>query len=167
MTESEFSSYVFICFLLLGLHPWHMNVPRLWGGIELQLPVYAIAHSNTGSPTHWVSPEIKPLASSWILVRFVSATPQPELPESEFKLCSFSPTMYYVCLCLHVYICIYIYRTHTYVCALNVCIYTLTMCIYYALKCIYTIYMCIHTHIYVWYINPNNSWQIGVRWINK
>ena len=32
---------------------------------------YAIAHSNTGSPTHWVRPGIE-AASSWILVKFVN-----------------------------------------------------------------------------------------------
>ena len=36
------------------------------------------SHSNDGSPTHWSRPRIEP-ASSWILVRFVSAVPQWEL----------------------------------------------------------------------------------------
>ena len=36
------------------------------------------AHGNARSLAHWVRPEIEP-ASSWILVRFVSAEPQQEL----------------------------------------------------------------------------------------
>ena len=39
---------------------------------------YTIAHGNTRSLTHWVGPGIKP-ASSWMLVRFVSAEPQRKL----------------------------------------------------------------------------------------
>ena len=36
------------------------------------------SHSNTGFPSHWARPGIKPV-SSWILVRFVSTAPQVEL----------------------------------------------------------------------------------------
>ena len=36
------------------------------------------AHGNVGSITHWVRPGIKP-ASSWMLVRFISAEPRWEL----------------------------------------------------------------------------------------
>ena len=39
---------------------------------------YTESHSNVGSLTHWVGPGIKP-ASSWILLRFVTAEPQREL----------------------------------------------------------------------------------------
>ena len=49
-----------------------MGVPRLGVKLELQLPAYITAHSSTRSLTQWVRPGIKP-ASSWILVRFVSA----------------------------------------------------------------------------------------------
>ena len=71
-----------------------MEVPRLGVELELQLPAYATtkalgiravsatcttAHSDAGSLTHRVRPGIK-LASSWILVRFISAAPQWELP---------------------------------------------------------------------------------------
>ena len=62
----------FLCFL--GLHPRHMEVPRLRVKSELQLPAYITAHSNAGSLTQWARPEIKP-ASSWMLVRFISAVP--------------------------------------------------------------------------------------------
>ena len=39
---------------------------------------YTTAHGNAGSLTHWIRTGIKP-ASSWILVRFVSAEPLREL----------------------------------------------------------------------------------------
>ena len=39
---------------------------------------YITAHSNATSLTHWARPGIKP-ASSWILVRFITAEPQQEL----------------------------------------------------------------------------------------
>ena len=77
--------FCFVCFW--GSHPWHMEVSRLGTELELQLPArpqqhgiwatcvtYITAHGNTGSPTQWVRPGIKP-ASSWILVRFISAVP--------------------------------------------------------------------------------------------
>ena len=77
----------FICFL--GLHLWHMEVPRLGVESELQLPAYTTAtgtqdlrqsvtyttaHSKARSLTHWVKPGIEP-ASSQTLVRFISAEP--------------------------------------------------------------------------------------------
>ena len=37
-----FSFYLFI-FVFLGLHPWHMEAPRLRVGMELKLPAYATA----------------------------------------------------------------------------------------------------------------------------
>ena len=37
---------------ILGLHVWHMEVPRLGVKSELQLPAYNHSHSNMGSPTH-------------------------------------------------------------------------------------------------------------------
>jgi len=44
---------------------------------------YATAHGNAGSLTHRVRPGIEP-AASWILVGFVSAALQWELPEARF-----------------------------------------------------------------------------------
>ena len=40
---------------------------------------YTTAHTNSGSPTHWARARIEP-TSSWILVGFISAVPQQELP---------------------------------------------------------------------------------------
>ena len=72
---------------LLGLHLWHIEFPRLGVKSELQLQANAIAtatpdlswvwnlcHSwgNARSLTHWVRPRIE-LASSWILVRFLTS----------------------------------------------------------------------------------------------
>ena len=71
-----------------------MEVPRLRVELELQLPAYTIAtatrdlswsstyttaQGNAGSLIHWARPGIEP-ASSWMLVRFVFAEPQRELP---------------------------------------------------------------------------------------
>ena len=39
---------------------------------------YTTAHSNARSLTHWARPEMEP-ASSWMLVKFISAEPQREL----------------------------------------------------------------------------------------
>ena len=48
-------------------------------GIWAASATYTTAHHNAGSLTHWVRPGIKP-ASSWMLVKFVSAEPRWELP---------------------------------------------------------------------------------------
>ena len=85
-------------FCFLGLYPRHMEVPRLGDESELQLPAYTTA-SATPDPshvyklhhgsrkcwtlTHCARPGFKPI-SSWILVRFISAEPQRELPISLF-----------------------------------------------------------------------------------
>uniref|UniRef100_A0A8D1AM45 von Willebrand factor A domain-containing protein 8 n=1 Tax=Sus scrofa TaxID=9823 RepID=A0A8D1AM45_PIG len=74
----SFFLYFFSSFFLLGLHPWHMEVPRLGVELDLQLPACTTAHSNAGSLTHWVRPGMEAV-SSWMLVRFVSAEPQREL----------------------------------------------------------------------------------------
>ena len=70
-----------------------MEFPRLGVSLELQLAdyttatacqiqatsaTYTTAHGNARSLTHWVGPGIK-LASSWILVRFVTTELQQEL----------------------------------------------------------------------------------------
>uniref|UniRef100_A0A8D1PHZ2 von Willebrand factor A domain-containing protein 8 n=1 Tax=Sus scrofa TaxID=9823 RepID=A0A8D1PHZ2_PIG len=74
----SFFLYFFSSFFLLGLHPWHMEVPRLGVELDLQLPACTTAHSNAGSLTHWVRPGMEAV-SSWMLVRFISAEPQQEL----------------------------------------------------------------------------------------
>ena len=63
-----------------SLHHNHSNDKsklRLWF-------IYTTAHSNARSLTHWAKPGIIP-ASSWILVRFLSAEPQWELLNIFFK----------------------------------------------------------------------------------
>ena len=61
------------------------ETPVAYGGSQAKGPIRAAAaglhpsHSNAGSLTHWVRPGIKP-ASSWILVGFLTAGPQRELP---------------------------------------------------------------------------------------
>ena len=85
--------YYYLIFVFLGPHPQHKAVPRLGVNFELQLPAYTataipdpshistytIAHSNTGSLTHWGRPGIEPV-SSWILVGFITIEPQQEFP---------------------------------------------------------------------------------------
>ena len=75
--------YMGFFFGFLGLHPWHMEVPRLgvkselWPQqhqIQAESATYTTAEGNTRSLTYSVRPGMEP-ASSWILVRFVSAEP--------------------------------------------------------------------------------------------
>ena len=75
-----------IFFFFLGTHLRHMEFPRL--GVESELQqhqiqgtsvTYTTAPDNAGSPTHWAKPGMEP-ASSWIIVRFVTAEPQWKFP---------------------------------------------------------------------------------------
>ena len=54
--------------------PWTQQLQ-----IQAESATYTTAHSNAGSPTHWVRPWIEP-ASSWILIRFISAVPHRNSP---------------------------------------------------------------------------------------
>ena len=77
---------------LFGLHLWQMEVLRLGVEVELQLPATAIAmwdpslicDLHHSLQQHWILNPIKP-TSLWILVRFISAEPQWELPEGAFN----------------------------------------------------------------------------------
>ena len=92
----------------LGLHPRHMQISRLGVESELQLLAYATAtatqhlswvcdltttHGNARSLTHWVRPGIE-AASSWLLVRLVSAVPQWE------SIASFNWGFFFFFFCL-------------------------------------------------------------------
>ena len=59
--------YIYMSFVFLGLHPWHMELPGLGVELELQLPAYSqpqqsgiqtesvrytTAHGNAGSFIH-------------------------------------------------------------------------------------------------------------------
>ena len=46
----KYSSFFFPS--ILRLHLWHMEVPRLWVQLELQLLAYATAMTNPGSKPH-------------------------------------------------------------------------------------------------------------------
>ena len=82
MTISHTDIYMFI-FCFLGLHPSHVEVPRLEVESELQVPAYAIATAaqdpshvcdltaTLWSLTHWARPGMEH-TSSWILVRFIT-----------------------------------------------------------------------------------------------
>ena len=54
-------------------------------GIQATSATYTTTHSNSRYLTHCVMPGIQP-ASSWILVRFINAEPQQELPFMIFCL---------------------------------------------------------------------------------
>ena len=54
---------------------WHNHTKARSESLE----IYTTAHGNVGSLNHWVGPGIEP-ESSWILVGFITAEPQGELP---------------------------------------------------------------------------------------
>ena len=84
----------FFCFVFLGLHPWHIEVPRLGVQSELQLLAYARA-TGTRDPSHihdvhhssWrcqilnllIESRDQTLKTSWFLVGFISTVPRREL----------------------------------------------------------------------------------------
>ena len=105
----SFLSSFFLIFL--GLHPWHMEVPRLgverncslWPTPEPQQyqirramsATYTTVHSTTRSLTHWGRPGMEP-ASSWMLVIFISFEPWRELQEdllSRFSFLGYVPSV--------------------------------------------------------------------------
>ena len=93
-----FLCFFFFFFFFLGLHLQYMEIPRLRVKSELQLPAYSHSHARskeclwpiprlTATPDprpHWARPGIKP-APSWMLVKFINAEPQPELPTCSLK----------------------------------------------------------------------------------
>ena len=101
-TTSIFLQFLF--FFFFGLHPWHMEVPRLGVECELQLPAYATATAKP-DPSHvcnlYHSSQqcqiLNPLRpgmespSSWILVRFISNEPwrEPHPTISWWNCCHF------------------------------------------------------------------------------
>ena len=77
---------VLFFFVFLGLHPWHIEVPRLGINqncshqptpqsqqhqIQAVSATYNTAPGNTGSLTHWARPGVES-TSSWMLVEFVN-----------------------------------------------------------------------------------------------
>ena len=95
------SFFFFFCFL--ESHPWHMEVAygnsQFRGRIGATVAGLPHSHSNGGSihvcdlphssqqcwiPNHWARPGMEPM-SSWILMGFVSAVSQGELPLSFLK----------------------------------------------------------------------------------
>ena len=98
----HFNLFFFVFFVFLGLHPWHMEVPRLGVELELQLPAYttATAMPDPPDPSHvcdlpprswqyWIlnplSEEARdrtcnPVVSSWI--HFCCATTELQISSS-------------------------------------------------------------------------------------
>ena len=95
----------YFIFCLLGLHPWHMKVPRLGVELELQLAVFPTAtamqdlsrvcdlhHSSQQCRIHDRLSKARDqtrilmdTSPSWILVRFLSVESQQELLLIHFK----------------------------------------------------------------------------------
>ena len=88
------SNYFMFILRLFRVSLQHMEVSRLGVESKLQLLatpqpqqhgilamslIYTAAQGNAGSLTHRAGPAIEP-ASSWMLVRFLTAEPQQELP---------------------------------------------------------------------------------------
>ena len=110
----HFPVLVTYCFVFLGPHLKHVEVPRLGVRLELQVPAYATAtasqepshvcnlhHSSQQCRilTHWVKPGIEP-KSSWILIGFVSTEPRLELLPFSFL---FHQPRINICLLLPVF----------------------------------------------------------------
>ena len=95
-------SYLFIYLFILGLHPQHIEVPRLavnwscscqlWPQPQQQRNLQLVAaHGNARSLILWAGPGTEP-KSSWMLVWFITTEPQWELPLFFYYLCNqFSP----------------------------------------------------------------------------
>ena len=92
--------FIFLFYCFLGLHQWHMEVPRLGVGSELQLPAYTTATAmqdlscifdlHHSSQQHQI---LNPMSKArgrtcnlMVLVRFVSAVPWQELNISLFYM---------------------------------------------------------------------------------
>ena len=85
-----FIFYFYFIFCFLGLHLWHMKVPRLGVESELQLPAsttvtatWDMSHICDLHCSSHQCPILNPLSKAgdrtWILVGFISAEPQWEL----------------------------------------------------------------------------------------
>ena len=75
-------------FLLFRAAPSAYGSSPARGWIGPQLPAYTTGHGSAGSLTHWARTENEP-TSSWILVRFISAVPQRELPKVLLSISTF------------------------------------------------------------------------------
>ena len=97
-TTPDLNSILFYFFGFFGLHPWHMEVPRLGVQSELQLLAYITAtampdpscicdlhHSSQQCQilNHCARPGIEP-ASSWVLVGFVNHRAMKGTPIATF-----------------------------------------------------------------------------------
>ena len=86
-----------------------MEVPRLGVKSELRLPAYttatamqALSHVcdlHQSSQQRWILNPLSKATSSWILVRFISAAPQGELPRSTLSWWMYT-IIYSITLCL-------------------------------------------------------------------
>ena len=121
--------FFFLSFVFLGLHLQHVEVPRLGVELELQLPAYTTVtamldlscvcnlhhHLDHNSWQCWIlnplsEPRIEPI-SSWILVGFVTAEPQWELPSHLFN--NFVIINDFIIISKHQYYIFTIYREVT------------------------------------------------------
>ena len=70
--------FIYLFSVFLALHQQHVEVPRLGVGIGTITAGLSHSHSNIRCEPQGARPGIEP-ASSWILVRFITAEPRQEL----------------------------------------------------------------------------------------
>ena len=85
LTIRFFCLFVFVFVLLFRATPAAYGGSQARGQNGVTAASLYHSHSNTRSPTHWARPGIE-LESSWILVAFIFAVPQWELPPLVFML---------------------------------------------------------------------------------
>ena len=78
-------NYLLIYLLIFRVSGMAYGSFQAWVESELQLPTYTTTHSNIRLLTHSVRPGIEP-ASSWVLVRFISAEAGQELPHWRYLI---------------------------------------------------------------------------------
>ena len=77
--------------LLILFYAFFRAAPMAYGCSQAASVTYTTAHGNARSLTHWAGAGIEP-ASSWLLVRFVTAESQQELQMDFLK----NTTLYFL-----------------------------------------------------------------------
>ena len=121
-------SFFFFFSIILGMHPWHMEVSRLGVKSEIQLPAYTTTTAMWDpscicdlhhSPwqhrpfMHWARPGIEPI-SSWVLVGFVNpwaTMGTPNILLFSFSFLFFSFFFFYVLHLTYSLTCSYLYHS--------------------------------------------------------
>ena len=111
---------------------------------------YTPAQGNTGSLTHWVRPCIE-TASSWLLVRFVSAAPQQEI--LHYQSCFLFKAIFF--LILNVFIILSLDLISFTIMSLHVVlvIHSLPRCI----KTLWSVWLFFQKYVIIMYLNISAS----------